>query len=132
MEKIKKIKTIKILTVITFIILFVLYGYISYRAEYLQISEIDEKYLSVFSINNEYKIKIFLISFEILFLIISIVNKSIKKGLKVFFEDDKKEMPKFPNKSIAFIISIIGSSIITAIFLDKTMLFFNSAWFRSK
>jgi len=129
MDKTKKIKIIKIIAVITFIILFTLYAYISYRAEYLQILEIGEEYLSIFNTNNEYKIRLFLTSFIILFLIISIANRTIKKGLKVFFDDEKKEMPKLPNKSISFIISVIGSSIITTIFLDKMMLFLNSTWF---
>lgn len=129
MDKTKKMKMIKIISVIAFIILFALYSYISYRAEYLQILEIGEEYLNVFNTNNEYKVKKFLGSFIILFLIISMANRSIRKGLKVFFDDEKKEMPKLPNKSIAFIISVIGSVIVTAISLDKTMLFFNSTWF---
>ena len=129
MDKTKKIKIIKLISVIAFIILFALYTYISYRAEYLQVLEIGEEYLSVFNTKYEYKIRLFLASFIILFLIISIANKGIKKGLKVFFDDEKKEMPKLPNKSLAFIISAIASVIITALSLEKTMLFFNSTWF---
>ena len=129
MDKTKNLKIIKIISVIAFIILFALYTYISYRAEYLQVLEIEEQYLSVFNTNNEYKMKIFFGSFILLFLIISITNSSIKKGLKVFFNDEKKEMPKIPNKSIAFIISVIGSIILTSVFLEKTMLFFNNTWF---
>ena len=45
------------------------------------------------------------------------------------YEQEKKEIPKLPNKSIAFIISVIGSVILTAISLEETMLFFNSTWF---
>ncbi len=129
MDKLKKMKIIKIIAVVSFIILFAIYSYISYKAEYLQILEIGEQYLSVFNTNNEYKIKMFLGSFIVLFLIISITNKSIKKGLKVFFDDEKKQIPKLPNKSIAFILSAIGSVILTSVFLEKTMLFFNSTWF---
>ena len=129
MDKTKKMKMIKVISVIAFIILFALYAYISYRAEYLEVLEIGEQYLSVFNTNNEYKVKMFMGCFIILFLIISITNRSIKKGLKVFFDDEKKEMPKLPNKSIAFIVSVIGSVVVTAISLDKTMLFLNSTWF---
>jgi len=129
MDKLKKLKIIKIISVMSFIILFALYLYISYRAEYLQILEIGEQYLSVFNTNNEYKIKMFLGSFVLLLIIISITNSSIKRGLKVFFDDEKKEMPKLPNKSISFILSAIGSVILTSVFLEKTMLFFNSTWF---
>jgi len=129
MDKLKKLKIIKTISVISFIILFALYSYISYRAEYLQILEIGEEYLSVFNTNNEYKIKIFLGSFAFLFLIISITNTSIKKGLKVFFDDEKKQVPKLPNKSIAFILSVIGGVILTSVFLEKIMLFLNNTWF---
>jgi len=129
MDKSKKLKTIKVISVIAFIIIFALYSYISYRAEYLQILEIGKEYISVFNTNNEYKLKMILCSFAVLFFIISLVNNSIKKGLKVFFDDEKKEMPKLPNKSIAFIISAIGSLIITANLMEKTMLFMNTTWF---
>ncbi len=129
MDKNKKLKMIKIISVITFIILFAIGIYINYRAEYLQILEIGEEYLSTFYKNNEYKFKMFLGSFVVLFIIMFITNKSIKKGLKIFFDDEKKEIPKLPNKSIAFIISMVGSVIITSIFLDKILIFLNATWF---
>lgn len=129
MEKSKKLNKIKIILVIAFIVLFATYSYMSYRADYLQILEIGEEYLNVFEQKNNYKIKMFICNFIILFIIISITNTLIKRGLKPFFDDDKKQMPKFPNKSLAFVISIIGSSILTSALLDKTMLFFNNTWF---
>ena len=129
MDKTKKIKIIKMILVISFIILFALYTYISNRAEYLEISEIGEQYLSVFYTNKEYRIKIFLTCFIVLFLVTTIANRDIKKGLKVFFDDEKKEMPKLPNKSIAFILAVIGSGIITSLSFEKTMLFINNTWF---
>ncbi len=129
MEKSKKFKKIKIILVILFTILFMLYMYISYRANYLQTLEIGEEYLSVFEQNNQYKIKLFAFSFIILYIVIYINNKLIKNGLKPFFEDEKKQMPKLPNKSIAFVVSTIGSTIITSVFLDKLVLFLNTTWF---
>lgn len=129
MDKAKKIKMIKKISVILCLILFVLYTYISYRVEYLQALEISEQYLNVFKTNNEYKVKIFLCSFIILFLIITLVNLSIQKGLRTFFADEKKEVPKLPNKSIAFVFSVIGSVIFTTYSLEKIMLFLNSTWF---
>ena len=33
-------------------------------------------------------------------------NKKIKKNLEVFFKEEKKEMVKLPNKSIAFTSAI--------------------------
>lgn len=129
MEKSKKNKKIKVILVIAFIILFVLYSYISYRAGYLQTSEIGEEYLKVFEQNNIYKGKIFIFNFIVIFSILYICNRFIKKEIKVFFDDEKKQMPKLPNKSIAFVLSTIISSIVTTISLEKFILFTNTAWF---
>lgn len=129
MEKTNKMKKIKIISVIMFLILFIICSYISYRADYLQVLEIGEEYLSVFEQKNEYKIRIFTFNFVLIFLVIYINNKLIKKGLKVFFDDDKKQMPKLPNKSIAFILSAIISIFATSIMIEKVMLYLNQAWF---
>ena len=129
MEKTKNMKKIKVISVILFIILFAIISYISYRSEYLQILEIGEEYLSVFNQRNEYKLKLFLFNFIFIFISIYINNLLIKKGLKVFFEDDKKQMPKLANKSIALILSSILSVIATSIMLEKVVLYLNQAWF---
>ena len=91
-----KKKKIKILLVLLFIILFVLYSYITYRANYLQILEIGEEYVPVFEQNNKYKTQIFCFSFIVLFLAFFINNLFIKKGLKVFFDDEKKKCLNWP------------------------------------
>ena len=129
MEKIKNMKKIKVIAVIAFIILFAIIAYVSNRAEYLQILEIGEEYISVFEQRNEYKIRLFAFNFIFLFLVIYINNVLIKKGLKVFFDDEKKQMPKLPNKSIAFILSAIISVIATSVMLEKVILYINQAWF---
>ena len=129
MEKSKNMKKIKVISVIAFIILFLICAYVTYRTEYLQILEIGEEYLSVFEQRSEYKVKLFLFNFIFIFLSVFINNLLIKKGLKVFFNDEKKEMPKLPNKSIAFIISIIVSIIATSIMLERVVLYINQAWF---
>ncbi len=129
MEKDKKMKKIKIILVIAFIILYVMYSYISYRASYLQMLEIGEEYLSVFEQNNTYKIRLFLFIFIILYLAIYINNILIKKGLKIFFDDEKKKVPKLPNKSIALILSTILSAYMSSTMLDKCILYTNKAWF---
>ena len=56
-------------------------------------------------------------------------NKGIKKGLKVFFEQEKKEMPKLPNKSINLIVSVIASIIIANILTPKVILYASNASF---
>jgi len=129
MEKIMSMKKMKVIAVILFIILFAIITYVSYRADYLQVLEIGEEYISVFKQKNEYKIRLFAYNFIILFIIIYINNIVIKKGLKVFFEDDKKQIPKLPNKSLAFILAVVGSVIATSIMLEKVILYLNQAWF---
>lgn len=128
-KKNSKFKSLKTILVIVFTLLFVFYMYASYRAEYLQTLEIGEEYLGVFNQNIEYKLKLFGTSFVILFLVILFNNISIKKGLKTFFDDEKKQMPKLPNKSIAFVVAAIGSIVITYAFLDKFILLLNTTWF---
>lgn len=129
MEKEKKMKKNKIISVIVFIILFAICSYVTYRANYLQILEVGEEYLSVFEQKNEYKLKLFAFNFVFIFLLIYINNILIKKGLKVFFDDEKKQMPKLPNKSIAFMLSVIISLVASSIMLEKVILYANSAWF---
>lgn len=128
-KKNSKFRSLKTILVIVFTLLFVFYMYASYRAEYLQTLEIGEEYLGVFNQNIEYKLKLFGTSFVILFLVILFNNISIKKGLKTFFDDEKKQMPKLPNKSIAFVVAAIGSIVITYAFLDKFILLLNTTWF---
>ena len=129
MEKVKNIKKIKFISVIVFIVLFTIISYVSYRAEYLQILEIGEEYLSAFEQRNIYKTKLFAFNFIFLFLVIYINNLLIKRGLKVFFEDEKKEIPKLPNKSIALILASVASVIATSFMLEKVILYINQAWF---
>lgn len=129
MEKSKNMKKIKTISVILFVILFLICTYVTYRTEYLQILEIGEEYLNVFEQRTEYKVKLFLFNFIFIFLAVYINNLLIKKGLKVFFNDEKKEMPKLPNKSIAFIISVIASIVATSVMFERVILYINQAWF---
>ena len=129
MEKSKNTKKIKTIVVITFLVLFIICAYISYRSEYLQIQEIGNEYLTVFEQRNEYKIKLFTFNFILIFLSVFMNNFLIKKGLKVFFEDEKKEMPKLPNKSIALIIAVVAGIFATSVMLEKVILYLNQAWF---
>lgn len=129
MEKNKKLKRIKIISVTVFVILFAIISYVSYRSNYLQVLEIGKQYLTAFNQRNEYKLRLFAFNFIFIFLVIYINNILIKKGLKIFFDDDKKEIPKLPNKSIALILSGICSVVATSIMLEKVILYLNQAWF---
>ena len=127
----KRIKKRKIRTyiVLLFIALVAIVGYIIYRGEYLEILEIGEQYTSIFWQNVNYSAIAFGINFIVLFIIIYINNNRIKKALKPFFENEKKAMPKLPNKSISFILSVLVSAITTELILNQYMLFANSTMF---
>ncbi|MBR6504704.1 MAG: UPF0182 family protein [Clostridia bacterium] len=118
----KKKSKIRAIIVISFLILFAIFTFISFRVDYLEILEIGTNYEHIFwqNIKNEYTI--IGINFIIVFLFIYITNKLIKSGLKTFFEEEKKEMPKLPNKSIAFIGGILISIISSNYLIEKIML----------
>ena len=102
-------------------------GYVILRGNYLEMKEIGENYLPVFWRKLTYSLITFVINFIFLFCSFYFTNKTIKKGLKVFFDDEKKEMPKFPNKSISFIIALIGGLFATKILLNNALLCFSNS-----
>ena len=84
---------------------------IAFRAEYLNIKEIDESYTEIFFKNVNCKLYLAGIIFVVTYLIIYISNKLTKHGLKKFFDDENKSMPKLPNKTLCIIGAIIASII---------------------
>ena len=123
----KKTK-LKVIITLLFIVITTIGLAISYRASYLQTLEIGEEYLDVFYTNVKYKYQVMGFNFILLFIILLVENRIIKNGLKPFFKDEKKEMPKLANKSISFILTGIIALIITSLFTEKIMLFMNSIW----
>ena len=113
---------IRMFAVILFILIFSAVSYIQLRGSYLEYWELGQNYIDVFRTNLMYKYTIMAINFVVLFLIIYFTNRGIKKGLKPFFEKEKKEMPKLLNKSLALVISIIVSAIMSNIMMQKIML----------
>lgn len=129
-EEIKEKKSkVRMYIVLAFIVLTVMIGYIIFRGEYLEILEIGEQYISIFWQNLNSIVLTFGINFALLFFAIYMNNRRIRKNMKVFFDEEKRETPKLPNKSIAFILSIIVSSISSKIMLNKYLLFMNSTSF---
>ena len=117
-------------TIITLIILFIAICVgIDIRAEFLEIKEIGENYISVFVENLKYQYIMFLTIFVALFVIFSINTKIIKNGLKKFFMEDKVDMPKLPNFSISSIIAILGGLIGQNFLMESYKLCLNNAWF---
>lgn len=127
-NKKEKSKTRKWL-VILFLIVYALINYIQLRGSYLEYMELGEQYINVFKTNLIYRYSIMAVNFVILYFIIYMTNRGIKKGLKPFFAKEKKTMPKLLNKSLALVISAIVSVIISSIFVQKIMLMINSTAF---
>lgn len=127
-EKVKKSK-VRTYVVLLFILCAVIIGYIAFRGEYLEILEIGENYIEIFWQNLNYMAITFGINFVVLFFIIYMNNHRIKKNLKPFFDEEKRTMPKLPNKSIAFIVSIIVSAITSNVILKTYMLCMNATAF---
>lgn len=127
----KEPKKIKRRTIFVLILLaiYIIGSLIVYRADYLETLEIGEEYLEVFIQNQKYKQNIAIVNFVIVFLMVYITNNLIKKGLKQFFDQEKKEMPKLPNKSLALAFALITSAVVSTMFLQKVILFTNCAWF---
>lgn len=111
------------------LIIFSLVMYVSIRGEYLHILGIGEKYVEIFKENLKQKIIVFICGFTISYIATYITTVIIKKGLKRFFEEDKKEMPKLPNKSISLLFGIIAGLFVTNTITQKAILLFNSTLF---
>lgn len=127
-KKTKKIRTRVILVLIVALIL-AMFTYISYRGSYLETIEVGEQFKQVFEQNLFYQYATIGANFVILFTAFYFANRGIKKGLKAFFDEEKKQMPKLPNKSIAFILSAIISIAISYLMSGQVGLFINRAWF---
>ena len=119
----------RMLLVLAFLIIYLLYCYVSFRGNYLATLEIGEQYTDVFTKNIYYKAICSVINFAVMFFSIYIATNVTKKGLKKFFDEEKKAFPKLPNKSIAFITSIVVTMCISDVLTKKVMLAFNSGWF---
>ncbi len=121
MEK-KKLNKIKNILVIAFIAIYLICTYFTLRGEYLECLELGEQYVQNFWTNIKYKYSIMGISFVVISICMFIINIGIKKGLKPFFESENKTMPKFPNKSLIFVVAIIGSIIFSNNIVEKVLL----------
>ena len=124
----KKIGT-KTILVFLVIILFAISTAISLRAQYLNIIEINPEYTDVFYKKIQNKYIIFGVAAITIYLFTYILNKFTKRGLKRFFEEEKKEMPKLPNKSLSIVLAILGGAIASSMLADKFSVFINAAVF---
>lgn len=124
----KKSKT-RFFVVLTVAVIAFIITYIIFRGTYLETLEIGENYISVFWQNVKYMSITIAINFVVVYFMVYITNLKIKKGLKEFFEQEKRTMPKLINKSVAFIAAIVVSAFTSNILFEKAMLCFNNAQF---
>ena len=120
---------LRMILVIIFILIFLIVTFIILRGSYLEYKELGEAYVNEFFTNLKYQYGIMAINFVFLYIVMYFTNRGIKKGLKEFFDKEKKQMPKLPNKSISLVVSAIVSVIISYIFTQKIQLFFSNAAF---
>lgn len=127
-EKLKKLVSRRLI-VILFFVFYAIIFLVSARGEYLQYKEIGEQYVSIFFRNLKTKYIVFFFSFICSYIMIFMSNKIVRKSLKDIFDKEEKEMPRLPNKSISFIVSVIVAFIAQIVFTQKFLLFTNVAKF---
>ena len=125
----KKKVSMKIVIVLAAIIIFGLITTITTRAEYLNYMGIGEKYISVLEQKIHNKYIVFGTAFVTIYVFSYVLNRFIKRGLKKFFEDEKKEMPKLPNKSLSLLLALFGATVASIMLTDKLAIFRNAAQF---
>ena len=125
----KNILTIRRIAVTIFLIVFMAITYINFRGSYLEYKELGENYLNTFLIKEKYQYSVMIINFIIIYIVMYFTGRNIKKGLKVFFEQEKLEMPRLPNKSIAIVVSIIESLFVGVIFTPNIILWMSNTSF---
>lgn len=129
MEK-KKVLTLRRILVTAFLIICVIVAYINFRGSYLEYKELGENYLKTFLTKEKYQYSVLIINFILVYIIMYFTGRSIKKGLKVFFEQEDKKIPRLPNKSIAIVVSIIESLIVQQKFTPNIILCISNTSFR--
>ena len=128
-EQKRKNSKLRMMLVILFLLVFSGVSYVQLRGSYLEYLELGSQYVDVFKTNLIYRYSIMAINFVFLYIVIYFTNRGIKKGLKPFFEKEKRPMPKLLNKSLALVISAVVSFVASSAFMQKIMLIFNGTSF---
>ena len=119
-EKAKKSKIRRRIVIAVFILALII-AYIIERGDYLEIKEIGENYISIFWQNMQYISITAIVNFLVVFTIMYTTTSRVKQGLKTFFDDEKKPMPKLPQKSISFIVAILVTIFTSSYILEKAL-----------
>ena len=129
-DDVKKSKiALRTIVVLIAVAVFAIACFVSYRATYLNVISVGQEYETIFNQKYENKMRIFAIAAISIYFYILINTGFIKKGLKKFFEEEKKEFPKLPGKSTSLILALIGGVVATIMLADKYAIFANAAEF---
>ena len=128
-EQKRKNSKLRMMLVILFLLVFSGVSYVQLRGSYLEYLELGSQYIDIFKTNLIYRYSIMAINFVFLYIVIYFTNRGIKKGLKPFFEKEKRSMPKLLNKSLALVISAVVSFVVSSAFMQKIMLIINGTSF---
>lgn len=131
-ERNKKNRKRRFILVSIFTLLVILITSIGIRANYLEFSEMGENYKSSLTRSNIYTFSSLIINFIFLYVLFYFTHRKTKKILKIFFDDEKKEMPNLPQKSTSFVIAIVGSILATVFILNSALLATSNSWFGIK
>ena len=82
----KKNNKTRMMLVLLFLVIFAVISYIQLRGSYLEYQELGQQYTPIFYTNLIYKYTIMIINFVVLYIIMYMTNRGIKKGLTPFFE----------------------------------------------
>lgn len=128
-NEILKSKYSRVVLVMIFLFIFILTTIVIQRGTYLEYKELGDKYINIYETNLKCKYIIMSISFILIYIIVYLINRGVKKGVKPFLEQDNVQIPKFLNKSLALIIALIGSVIVSNILQEKILMLMSNVTF---
>ena len=122
-------KNIRKILVIVFMIILAISMYIATKGSYLEYKELGDNFLQTFLTKQKYQYMVMLVNFAFVYFIMYFSGRKIQKGLKVFFEEENRKIPKLPNKSIALVIAAIESIFIGMKFTPNIILLISNTSF---
>ena len=127
--KYKKSKKARKKLVLFLVLIAAIVGLILIRGSYLTAKDLGEKYLQVYNRKTLITSGIFFVNFFLIYFTFIRTNKLIKRVLANIYKKEEKVMPRFANKSIAFIIALIGSAVVTLLSKNMITQIIGLAWF---
>ena len=104
-------------------------GLVLIRGSFLTAKDLGEQYLQVYKRKTLITGAIFFVNFFLIYFTFLRTNKLIKRILVNIYKKEEKIMPRFANKSIAFIIALIGSAVVTLLSKNMITQTIGLAWF---